>query len=356
MKKLKGLLLGIMTVCCTVGFAACGGDDSETSSDTPREICGERAYHNYIDGKCDNCEKEVTPTEYFTFSGAIVDEKLGYAISGVTGDLPANVVLPDYYNKIAINSIAGSAFAYQSMVSIKIPNNVNLIDDSAFLSCYNLTSVTIPDSITSIGAHAFFGCSNLSYNEYKNGFYLGNNKNPYLVLISGYEKTTIHKKTKIISYNAFMNSNLSSITLPDGLITIGESAFANCSGLTSITIPDSVSLIEDAAFSGCVSLKNITIPSSVTLIGSYAFNGCGGLTSITIPKGVTLIGVSAFEYCRNLTTVYYHGTAQEWNKISIDDYNTYLTKATRYYYSESKPTESGNYWHYNRKGQIVVWE
>jgi hypothetical protein len=56
-----------------------------------------------------------------------------------------------------------------------------------------------------------------------------------------------------------------------------------------------------------------------------------------------------------LTSVYYKGTAEEWNETSIGDSNYYLISATRYYYSETKPTEEGNYWHYDENGKVSVW-
>ena len=79
--------------------------------------------------------------------------------------------------------------------------------------------------------------------------------------------------------------------------------------------------------------------------------------SVTIPGSVTSIGERAFDCCISLTKVYYKGTAEEWNNISINnegDYNNYLINAARYYYSEIQPTASGNYWHYV-DGVITEW-
>ena len=145
-----------------------------------------------------------------------------------------------------------------------------------------------------------------------------------------------------------------SFIIPDGVTSIGNEAFYDCDSLTNITIPSSVTSIGDYAFYGCDSLTSITIPSSVTSIGWYAFYSCDSLTSITIPSSVTSIGNEAFVYCYNLTTVYYTGTESEWNAISIGSSNSNLSSATRYYYSETEPTTSGNFWHYV-DGEIVVW-
>ena len=89
---------------------------------------------------------------------------------------------------------------------------------------------------------------------------------------------------------------------PDGG-TNGNSAFSGCTKLTSVTIPDGVTSIGDAAFQTCLSLKTITIPGSVTSIGSSAFNSCSALTSVVIGKGVTFIDEMAFQNCSALTSM-----------------------------------------------------
>ena len=130
--------------------------------------------------------------------------------------------------------------------------------------------------------------------------------------------------------------------------TIGDWAFEGCSSLISIVILDSVTTIGNWAFHDCTSLTSVTFGenSQLTTIGSRAFFNCSRLTSIVIPSSVTTIDYDAFYYCSKLTSAYYGGTKEQWNAISIGSYNSDLTTATRYYYSETKPTTSGNYWHY----------
>ncbi|MFP6872370.1 MAG: leucine-rich repeat domain-containing protein [Verrucomicrobiales bacterium] len=98
-------------------------------------------------------------------------------------------------------------------------------------------------------------------------------------------------------------SGLTSITIPDSVTSIGVRAFYKCSSLTSTTIPDGVTSIRDFAFLGCTSLTDILIPDGVTSIGKSAFSDCTSLTNIAIPHGVTSIGWSAFARYTSLMSV-----------------------------------------------------
>ena len=278
-----------------------------------------------------------------------------YSVSVGKATQMNNVSLPAAYKGKPVTAISEKGFdKCENLISITLPDTITSIGNYAFRSCYKLTSITMPDSVTSIGSYAFESCRGLT-------------------------SITIPNSVTSIGSSAFhWCSKLTNITIPDSVISIGSSAFESCSGLTSITIPNSVTSIGIGAFSNCSSLTNITIPDSVTSIGSYAFFycrmlttitipnsvtsigaqvffGCSSLTNITIPDSVTSIENSAFSYCDNLTSVYYKGSENEWNQMSIDDNNIPLTDATRYYYSATKPTASGNFWHYGENGEIVKW-
>ena len=116
-------------------------------------------------------------------------------------------------------------------------------------------------------------------------------------------KYELYDETKL-GNNApvFNNGNLIEATIPNSVTSIGNSAFAECSGLTSCTIGSGVTTIGNNAFYNCYKLTSIDIPNSVTSIGNSTFNYCSGLTSIDIPNSVTSIGGNAFQYCIRLTS------------------------------------------------------
>ena len=121
---------------------------------------------------------------------------------------------------------------------------------------------------------------------------------------TGLTSATIGDGVTSIGNCAFFGcTSLISVTIPDSVTSIGNFAFYNCTGLTGVTIGSNVTSIGYEAFSGCTGLTSVTIGSSVTSIGGYAFYNCTGLTSVTIPDSVTSIGDYAFCGCTGLTGV-----------------------------------------------------
>ncbi|MFA6852098.1 MAG: leucine-rich repeat protein, partial [Bacilli bacterium] len=198
-----------------------------------------------------------------------------------------SIILPD-----SIISIGSSAFEYcshfksisipQSLTSIStstfencrnletivIPNSVTHIGDSAFENCDSIASISIPDSVIYIGISAFAYCSSLQFIILSdNLYYLGSNA------FKGCNKLTseaneyalyIHSKTNpnFVLYKAW-NISISQCTIQPNTKFIYDYAFSSCTNLTSLAIPNSVVSIGASAFSSCTSLTSVTIPNSV---------------------------------------------------------------------------------------------
>ncbi len=348
MKKLLVTILSfIMLSASVLGLTACGEKHD-------CEVLG----HGFNNGVCKYCNGNLDKLaeNSFNMSASSSDHVTGYYIKNRDDSFSFYIMGSGRVNDYLI-----SPFSKESIRSIYIDDGVTNIGDHLFSDCDYLTSITIPNSVTSIGDKAFKGCSNLQYNEYSNALYLGDSKNPYLVLVKAksedIETCTINANCKIICDYAFDScDNLISIEMPANVKSIGSSAFgssslqyneysnalylgdsknpylvlvkaksedietctinanckliywsafSNCENLTSITIPASVISIGEEAFHGCCNLQTVTSESNSKLesIGYRAFSSCYNLTDITIPLGVTSIGGYAFYGCDNLQNI-----------------------------------------------------
>ncbi len=323
-KTVKKIIVPEYTTFITKGaFSGCGSLTSITLPFVGDSVNKSTDFYQYPFGY-------IFGDDFYTGGVVVYQNYYGSSTSSATNDY---YYIPKSLTSVTITggNILYGAFSYcTSLTSITLSNSITSIGEYAFSSCTGLRSITLPDSVKSIGEYAFSGCSGLT-------------------------SVMIPDSVTSIGREAFNYcTGLTSITIPNSVTSIGNEAFCGCTGLKNVIIPNSVTSIGYSVFYGCTDLTSITIPDSVTSIDGLAFYNCDSLTSVTIGNGVTKIDKDAFRGCNGLTSVYYHGTADEWNKIGFGPHNESLTNAAIYYYSGTKPTESGNYWHYEG-GVATPW-
>jgi len=218
----------------------------------------------------------------------------------------SDLSLPD-----GLLSVGASAFSgCTSLSGIVFPNGLTSIGAGAFNECTSLTSIMIPNSVTTIEAGSFSGCTSLSsfggrFATSDGLFLIDQGRIIAIAIASIHGSITIPDEVTSIGESAFKScTGLTSIILPEGITSIDYATFSNCTGLSDITLPRRLTSIGSSAFNGCTSLTSIMIPESVTSIGSLAFNGCTNLASMVIPEGVTILSSSVFQNCTSLSSVH----------------------------------------------------
>ena len=217
-------------------------------------------------------------------------------------ELVGNVIIPSTVNGTTVTGIAAlGLYQCTGMTAVTIPNSVTTIGDYAFGSCTGLTSADIPNSVRTFGSSIFYSCSNLSNVTLSNGLTtLGGSMFSNCTSLTS---ITIPNSVTALSEYLFSGCGFTSVTIPSHITSIGNGAYAYCTGLSSVTVSSGVSTIGASAFTGCSNLASISIPESVTSIGSYAFQACSSLASITLPSGITSIGLGIFYDCTGLASV-----------------------------------------------------
>ncbi|MBQ9734598.1 MAG: leucine-rich repeat domain-containing protein [Clostridia bacterium] len=376
----------------------CGSCNTALEKSTPH------TFENYI---CTGCNLEVTPSSGLEF-GANADRK-SYYVSGLGTCTDKEIVIPYTYNNLPVTEIGDSAFRETDITGVTILNNITTIGGYAFYKCASLEYVCFGDGVTTIKGNAFYECTtiesiifpknlqrldsyvfayctnllNIYANDtlitmqlsrmFKDTAWFNNEDNwednviyleslsgnsLYLIdtktLISG--EYVVKEKTRIIASYAFSGwKELTSVILPDSLVTINSWAFNNCTSLANVSVGDNIQYLNEygpfektalitntdnyvdgvlyltsrsqntkylikaltsisgdyeidektkviaySAFNGCANLTGIKIPNSVITIGGYAFNLCSSLKEVAIPDGVKNIETYTFNGCEQL--------------------------------------------------------
>ncbi len=260
-----------------------------------------------------------------------------------------------------VTNLEPFTFHSSGLESVVIPDSVISIESNCFDECQKLKSVVIGSGLENIGDYVFNHCISMESIEVceenqhykavdnvlfsKDGTELvlypsAREGNAYIIpdgteiigdesirFCGSLTSVIIPDSVKTIGRNTFELTPITEIIIPDSVESVGEYAFSACQNLGNVGLSRSITEIANGTFTDCISLNNITIPSNVKKIGDMAFAACAGLKSVTISKNVKEIGDRAFYRCDSITDVYYEGTEEEWNAISIGEQNELLTNA-----------------------------
>ncbi len=227
-----------------------------------------------------------------------------YFVSGIGTVTDEDIVIAPSYKGKPVIGINYSAFSNcATLTSLTIPNTVTYISDNAFNNCYNLGSIIIPDSVTHIGNAAFNNCFNLDSVIIPDS----------VICITGNPFSSCTSLTSITVGSKNMNYHSA------GNCLIETKSKALITGCKNSVIPTdgSVTSINIRAFEAC-NITTITIPEGVVYIHAYAFLDCENLSSITIPKSTANIDYNAFYHCFSLESIHFAGTKAEWKAIEKD--------------------------------------
>lgn len=214
-------------------------------------------YWHYVDG---------VPTIWETYVAGMLDYTINddgtsYSVTGIGDFQDEELVIPSVFNNKVVTKIGANAFSDKDfIIRISIPNTIIDIGDRAFSNCNKLVEIFVEDSNT----------------QYKT------------------ENGNLYTKDMSTLVQYCIGKDSSHFDIPSGVFVIGYDAFANCSYIESVTLS--------------VGVRNI---------GTNAFRNCSQLEQVAIPNSVKTISPRAFQNCSNLRDIYYQGTEQEWNSISL---------------------------------------
>lgn len=201
----------------------------------------------------------------------------------------------------ALQTIGESAFYNCSALEMAyIPDGAASISDNAFYSCTALQSLYLPDSVTHIGNNAFYACGMLN-----NSVDVTNDGEGNITYSDSDRPFSLPANLQSLGEKAFFGSGLTTVTIPASVASLGNSAFRDCENLESVEIRAALDSngTGSSLFTGCTALETVTLADGVTTVGESMFDGCTALKSVVLPNSVTGIGRGVFKDCTGLTAV-----------------------------------------------------
>ena len=338
-----------------------------------------------------------------------------YILANVGRCTDANIVIPSKHDGKPVRVIGRAAFQNCDFLqSVTISSGIVTIEFAAFENCTGLKELSVPNTVEEIYGNAFNNCGKDIFTIENYHVYVGNKSNPYYALVSmepsgketssnGYYEYNVYPMTcsphndtvliavdalrkgtdtrnlhlgesvKYITYGALLSNYVEHIYVAQknyNYLTIGNvlysrdrqtliqyfTVYNTNNSETEFQVFDFVTNLAPGAFYDARRLETVILPEGMVEISPSAFAGCYNLEQIVIPKSMKKISLCAFYGASTYMKILYCGTAEEFDAMEIDDFNDPFLESYVYFYSEGKPLERGNFWHYSKDGKPVIWD
>lgn len=292
-KKFALFLAAAMTLTLTFAMPASAEESSLIDADTLGEESSEET--TFTSG-----DFEYTLTEDGTAS-----------VSRYVGS-DTEVTVPAQLDSYTVTDLGGGCFAQiEDIVSVTLPETLETMQDSCFFGCSSLEKITVE-----AGNEAFAVTDGVLFSADGTDLILyppASAETAYTIpdgvveiWSSAFAQTSLTSVTfpdslMYVDDWAFAWASLDSLELPDSVTEMGQYAFAYCTRLTEVALPASLELIEAAAFAGCSNLQKVELPDGLTEVQMAAFAGTA-MKEVTIPASVSAIGFCAFGYEEDMET------------------------------------------------------
>lgn len=275
-------------------------DDSRTPINIDQST-NVRAFPNHVDSVYIGRDINVTgylstPTVFSYIRSVVIGEFVTHVNSSIFGTLYLeNVIIKEGLDEISDGLFSGA----RNLTHIELPSTIRRIGENAFRST-GLKDLILPNSVVYIGASAF-----------------AQNKSLQSIKLS--------ENVDTIESSAFKECNsIKKITIPSSVKYLGESAFSDCTSMEYVDFQGSLSRINLKTFYNCAALTDIILPTDLEEIDEYAFCKCASLIFFEYPYSIKVVHSNALSYCDGIRKIVYNDNIEEIDAIGYEPY--YSTK------------------------------
>ena len=289
-RKALAIVMLALCFCLCLALASCG---------EPKEIAGGEGVMYELSDDGTYYRAQITPSSMnydpsidgelvknviveAEIDGIPIKEVVTYVSSGEYDHITEITVpggITKIYNRVSFEGLKRFNFlgTVEEWLSIDFDGNMASFAEEVYISGKKVTDIVVPKTVTVL-------------------------QDGILAMFKSLKSITLHDGITSIGISAFCEcESLTEITIPKGVTSISNYAFYGCKSLKKVVLSEGIKAIGEYAFEGCTSLESIVLPSTLEEINEYAFNGCTSLESVIIPESVTKIGDSAFNDCEILT-------------------------------------------------------